>query len=167
MTTTTFLRDLRAKGACSEGYACRCGCGAPAPLAQRNNARLGHRKGMPLPFRAGHNKRGHADLTRYLVVASGCWEWIGPRDHKGYGRIQVDRVHRQAHRVLYERTVGAVAPSLHLDHLCRNRACVNPDHLEPVTPSENNLRSHAARRADRLRALFPAVGLVADADVPS
>lgn len=151
MTTRLFkvtAEDGRAiHGGSGKAVFCRCGCGELAPRAQRNNASRGHIKGEPLPFRSGHNGRGRADLSRYVIAPSGCWEWTGSLDHKGYGRVQVDRVHRQAHRVIYERVVGPVGHALHLDHLCRNRACVNPNHLEPVTPGENTRRSYASRRA--------------------
>lgn len=126
---------------------CSCGCGLPAPLAQRTNARLGHVKGEPLPFVSGHNKRGTTRLDRYRVLASGCWEWLGSRSRKGYGRAQVAGEHTPAHRAVYEATHGVRLPEdLHLDHLCRNVWCVNPAHLEAVSPAENRRRQTIARR---------------------
>lgn len=65
-----------------------------------------------------------------------CWLWLGGR-HKGYGRYR----NRQAHRVSWESEHGPIPEAIQLDHLCRNRACVRPSHLEPVTGSENLLRS--------------------------
>jgi hypothetical protein len=66
-----------------------------------------------------------------------CWEWRGWRDRHGYGRIDVKRVSRLAHRIAYEILIGPIPDGLELDHLCRNTSCVNPAHLEPVTHREN------------------------------
>jgi len=79
----------------------------------------------------------------------GCWIWTGAlqgRDYKnggGYGSFRVSRESngvRPAHIVSYEHHNGPVPEGAHLDHLCRIRQCVNPDHLDPVTPIENYRR---------------------------
>lgn len=70
-----------------------------------------------------------------------CWIWRGAIFKRwGYGYIKVGKKHRRAHRVAYELCVGTIPEGLSLDHLCRNRLCVNPAHLEPVTHRENVLR---------------------------
>lgn len=71
-----------------------------------------------------------------------CWEWTAYRDRKGYGRSHLDGKSMAAHRVAYTLLVGPIPAGLTLDHLCRNKGCVNPDHLEPVTVGENSIRSH-------------------------
>lgn len=78
-------------------------------------------------------------LERYTKSEGDCIVWTGSRSN-GYGRIEINKVARPAHRVVYEFFFGPVSPELHIDHLCRNPPCVNPVHLEPVTPRENAMR---------------------------
>lgn len=69
-----------------------------------------------------------------------CWVWTWSLDRHGYGQVRLNGTTRRAHRVIYELLVDDVPKNLDMDHLCRNRACVNPEHLEPVTRSTNLLR---------------------------
>lgn len=68
---------------------------------------------------------------------SGCWLWDASTTPDGYGKFVVNGNLQPAHRFSYELNVGKIPEGLHLDHLCRVPQCVNPDHLEPVTRSEN------------------------------
>ena len=75
------------------------------------------------------------------VPESGCWLWIGSTDKGGYGRVNWQGRTTLAHRLVYQILKGRIYRNRVLDHLCRVRCCVNPDHLEPVTKVENNLRA--------------------------
>ncbi len=75
-----------------------------------------------------------------------CWIWLWCKDVNGYGRVRVDGAARLAHRATYILLRGDVPANLELDHLCRQPACINPDHLEPVTHLENMRRGEEANR---------------------
>lgn len=78
-----------------------------------------------------------------LLVPGYCWLWVGEINRNGYGRVWVQGQRLMAHKVAYELMIGPVDKGLVLDHLCRNRNCCNPYHLEPVTVRENTLRGEA------------------------
>lgn len=96
------------------------------------------------------HERWPATLARIMrrITFGDCWEWSGSViKSTGYGQVWADGTNHLAHRVVYELLIGPIPEGLQLDHLCRNRRCVNPEHLEPVTGKENIRRGHAARKA--------------------
>lgn len=79
-------------------------------------------------------------IRKSVALDSGCWEWSGYKNKNGYGATVLKGKKLLAHRVSYTYLRGPIPTGLVLDHLCRNHACVNPDHLEPVTHAENMRR---------------------------
>jgi hypothetical protein len=78
--------------------------------------------------------------TKVAFTADGCLEWVAFVEHSGYARIWLNRKNVMAHRAVYEYHFGPIPAGLVIDHLCRNKRCVRPEHLEAVTNSENVLR---------------------------
>lgn len=76
--------------------------------------------------------------------ACDCWVWVGARTAAGYGQLNLRYRRTYAHRAAYETWRGPIPDGLHIDHLCRVRACANPWHMEPVTREENWMRGVGA-----------------------
>lgn len=105
------------------------------------------------PVAAKVNCRGTIDeRIRSRMVCddvSGCWNWAGAVSNRSYGSIYYEGRMQKAHRVMWIISRGEIPNVMDLDHLCRNRICINPEHLEPVTRSENLLRSPLMDRNSR------------------
>lgn len=92
-------------------------------------------------------KKWLSDEARFwekVDKSADCWAWLASTNEDGYGRFTLAERQRGAHRVAYEWLVGPVPKGLVIDHLCKNRACVNPAHMQPVTNRENVLRGVSA-----------------------
>lgn len=112
---------------------CACGCGEPTTVF----------RGQPRRFVRGHNRTKPFPVTYVVDPTSGCWAVTGRSSH--YAHFARNGRRHQSHVWMWEQKHGPVPDGLVLDHLCRNKRCVNPAHLEPVTATENNRRSRWTR----------------------
>lgn len=78
---------------------------------------------------------------------TGCWLWMGSGTTGGYGRAHINGRASGSHRIFWSMVNGTIPKGMHMDHICRTPACVNPDHLRPVTPGENATRNSASPTA--------------------
>lgn len=120
---------------------CMCGCGQPAPIA--SNGQRGDIKGKRRRYIFGH----YGKIPEPVVdVTTGCWIWQGASGTNGRGSTGSGRKGKQvlAYRLYYERHVGPIPEGHHLHHTCENPMCVNPAHLEALTPVEHVQRHRAA-----------------------
>ena len=120
---------------------CQCGCGEPAPIAAKTAARYGHVKGEPTRFRKGHSGRRPA-IERLLEKVridgeTGCWRWLGGTHPAGYGTFWNGERHESTHRFVFAFFRGPIPDGLELHHRCRNPACCNWMHLEPIEAREH------------------------------
>lgn len=131
---------------CGRKHNARGLCGPHGAMQRRGEAL------RPLQSRTGPIEKSAAErfAAKLLPRESGCIEWTGGKTVGGYGTFakRTTRGAEQkelAHRWAYEQVAGPIPEGLDIDHLCRNRACVNPEHLEPVTRAENIRRAAAIK----------------------
>ena len=109
-----------------------CGCGNHTSTPKTRFIK-GHRPPLPIKVRIWRNCIPNPE--------TGCWEWQISKTPNGYASINIDGKNTMAHRVSYEAFVGPIPNGLTIDHLCRVRHCLNPEHMEPVTRGENSRRA--------------------------
>ncbi len=127
---------------------CACGCGFDAGIVPRTYSCKGWIKGDNKKYIQGQHLHSKSFMDYDIDPNSGCWIWQRAVHTNGYGHIWADNKHQRAHRVYYERYRGAIPVGMVLDHLCRNKKCVNPYHLEVVTQKENIQRAFRKPREE-------------------
>lgn len=111
-----------------------------ARYSGRCSVEVGMCFGVFVQVNEGKRQHGKSNPIGYVIQENGCWDWVGAVSTNGYGSWRTSGRSQPAHRAMYERHKGPIPDGLQIDHLCRNRKCVNPDHMEPVTLIENVLR---------------------------
>lgn len=110
--------------------------------------------GVPTP-RAHYCTLKCRILFNVEQTQGGCWLWKGALNHNGYATMKLDGYARRAHRFIYENLTGETIPEgMQLDHTCKNRHCVNPDHLDVVTQYENMRRGECFTHTDLMHEVW-------------
>lgn len=134
------------------GY-CLCGCGKMTTVAPRTYSKRGIFKGQPYRFIRGHQRRSNPD-DHYKIEDRGyktpCWIWQLGKNKSGYGSIRRDgSMSTPAHRWYYEQRFGLLPSKVDLHHLCENKDCVNPEHLDHLAHGKHS-SFHARRDRSKL-----------------
>lgn len=146
----TVLSRAENAGGTKVKWLCVCTCGNQT-TADGAKLRSGHTRSCGCLNGLGSSRRSTYErfIEKTQPAENGCIEWRGGLNGVGYGQFYAGRTSLSetgktySHRWAYEYYVGPIPEGMHLDHLCRNRKCCNPEHLEPVTPRENMLRGVA------------------------
>ena len=98
-------------------------------------------------------------FSRVRIQKNGCWEWTGSTAGYGYGKFHLNTkpksTSKLAHRFSYEMSEGEIPPGMTIDHVCRNRKCVNPDHLDCVTQQENWMKGNGREALKKANEALP------------
>src|SRR4051812_47418489 len=95
---------------------------------------------------AAHPEAAQRIARRTRAADTGCIEWTAATNGSGYGTVSIDKQYVYVHRLAWWLRHGPIPSGMVVDHLCHNRACVNTDHLEVVTPKVNGSRTRPALR---------------------
>lgn len=132
-------------------------CGRDRPIRARGLCGSCYNRAAKRRRDTGEDMPDRSRLTarEYLEQSKGttgqCWPWQGSVDARGYGHASLPTGRDYAHRYAYRELVGELDEGMTVDHLCRVRSCVNPDHLEQVTRAENLRRAVPYRRPQKRR----------------
>lgn len=141
---------------------CACGCWQKTSFNKHSDAYAGYEAGTYMKYVTGHQTRQSGSMFEYVNAGykTPCWIWNLGLNRGGYAVIYSNGKSNSGHKHFYELVNGPVPDGLHLDHLCRNRACVRPDHLDTVTPNVNVLRGSNTRitesQIQEMKALYAA-----------
>lgn len=130
---------------------CKCGCGYLMPVLKRNRYGRGAKRGEPW-YILGHRRTGQKGpylpiQNRCVISENGCWLWQGYTNF-GYAYGNYKGKKGRVHKIVFEEKNGKVPVGMVLDHLCRIKHCVNPDHLEVVTSAINTRRGLLSKLSD-------------------